>query len=158
MTDHGSIPLDSNFDFKFILAWTGCSSTFWRLPVARNQGRLLRPQALLHFSNIFFAFPHGGSLISCSYTQPPDSLSRNIFHQIFTHSQLTFLCRGIAKITLCNWNLAIIPRLNWRITMFTVAAKNIDCGSHLWWHIIIGCSQFGGLKSLKKLFFKKMFL
>ena len=54
MTDHGSIPLDSNFDFKFILAWTGCSSTFWRLPVARNQGRLLRPQALLHFSNFFF--------------------------------------------------------------------------------------------------------
>ena len=30
--------------------------------------------------------------------------TRTIFQFIFTHSQPTFMCRGIAKITMCKWS------------------------------------------------------
>ena len=37
-------------------------------------------------------------------------------------------------------------------------AKNIAGVIYAWWHVIIGHSHFGGLKSLEKLLFFSMFL
>ena len=86
MTDNGSIPPDSNFDFKFIVANELAAAVLlnsWWMHTIRN-------------------IPLVIFLTSCSYTQPPGSLSRIIFYLIFTHSQPTFICRDIAEITICN--------------------------------------------------------
>ena len=52
MKNHGSIPLDSNFDFKFIVVWTGCSSTsLWLLVTIRKDCVNHKPS---YISAIFF--------------------------------------------------------------------------------------------------------
>ena len=103
----------------------------------------------------FFCLPLGISLISCSYTQLSGSQSRTIFHLISTHSQPTFICRGIAKITIWSWNYKIYSGLISRTMIF---CWQKHCRNHLWWHVIIGYSHFGGLNPWQKLFYRKLFL
>ena len=57
------------------------------------------------------------------YAQPSGSQSRTIFHLISTHSQPTFICRGIAKITICSWNYKIFQ--DWYQEPWYFAGKNI---------------------------------
>lgn len=139
MTNHGSIPLDSNFDFKFIVAWTCCSSISRWLHVASNQGRLLKPQTLLNFRKTFIfgrCIPLGISLISCSYTQPSCWLK-----DYYMLLKLGDVLKGLTSRT-----------------MIFCYQKHCALGSHLQWHILLCYSHFGGQKSPKKLFFKNRFL
>ena len=55
MTNHGSIPLDSNFDFKFIVVWTGCSITSWWLLVTIREDCVNHKPSSI--SAIFFCYP-----------------------------------------------------------------------------------------------------
>ena len=106
MTDHGSISLDSNFYFKFIVAWTCYSSISWWLLVASNQGRFLKLQVLLHFSKTFLSFL-SGFLEFPTFT--PNFLIgsqlRTIFYLIFTWSarsqDSTGMCVFILRIVVC---------------------------------------------------------
>ena len=135
MTDHGSIPLyvDSNFDFKVRVAWTGCRSTSWWLLVVSSQGRLLKLQALFHFSKTFCHFSWDFFNFLLLHPTPwltvKDYLPFNLNLPI--HSVL--LCRGIANITICNWNWLMFSELKSRTMMFCCQKH---CGNYyLWWHI-----------------------
>ena len=77
--------------------------------------------------------------------------TRFVFHDIPAY----FYMQRNSKDHYMQLKLGNVPGLKSRITMFS---SQKHCGRHLWQHIIIGCSQFGGLKSLKKFIFKKMFL
>ena len=132
------------FLFQVRVAWTCCRSTSWWLHVASNQGRLLKPQALLNFSKFFFfVIPLGISFISCSYSQPPHWLTVNDYFP-FCLQPFT------AYFYIQRYSIGDVFRIEIK-TMVFCCPKH--CGSQLWLHVIIGYSHFGGLKSPKKLFF-----
>ena len=152
MTDHGLIPPDSNFYFEFLVTWTCCSSASWLnccwLQAIREDCLNHKPSSI---SAGFFAIPLGISLISCSYIQSHGTQSRTISHLILYLITAYFYMWRYSK------DHHMQPKLGdtWYQDSWYFAGKK-HCGSHLWWHDIIGYSHW--LKSLKKLFFRKMFL
>ena len=98
----------------------------------------------------------GISVISCCYTQSPLRLTVKDHFPYYLHSFTAYfyMQRSDSKDHYMQLKLEDVLRID---------IKNHDVllqkhwVSHLWWHIIIGYSHFGGLKSLKKFFLKKCF-
>ena len=85
----------------------------------------------------FFAIPLRISLISCSYIQPPCWLTVKDYFLLNLYPSTTYF-----NMQRCSKDHHIELKLG---DMIFCWQKH--CRSHLWWHVIIGCSHFGGLKN-----------
>ena len=148
MTNHGSIPLDSNFDFKFIVVWTGCSSTSWWLLVTIREDCVNhKPNSSIsaiffcHSSWDFFNFLllHPTPWLTIKDYSPCNLYPFTAYFYIQRYSKDHDMLLKLIRRCFQDWNQGAL----------CFAAKT------LWESFIVTFSHVGGLK---RIFLKKMFL